>query len=204
METIEDILDRICKGRTDWRKESYYRTGFKAGILHSQRWIPVEEELPPKHVRIVECDYSEDTLIKSDDGGIHIGYYSYTDKKWKSSRMDNIIIHDVISWRPLEYKITNNIMKEFDINKEYAIGDKLVFDGSELTVASDINKEYAIGDKLVFDGSELTVASGINCNKCFFRSKCEEQRNFSPICSADQRNDRKDVLFVESKNVNNG
>ena len=181
METIEDILDRICKGRTDWRKESYYRTGFKAGILHSQRWIPVEEELPPKHVRIVECDYSEDTLIKSDDGGIHIGYYSYTDKKWKSSRMDNIIIHDVISWRPLEYKITNNIMKEFDINKE-----------------------YAIGDKLVFDGSELTVASGINCNKCFFRSKCEEQTNFSPICSADQRNDRKDVLFVESKNVNNG
>jgi len=68
----------------------------------------------------------------------------------------------------------------------------------------DINKEYKVGTKLSFNGIGLTVVHDFNCNKCFFKSKCEEQISFFPICCEGQRKDRNDIVFVESNDINNG
>lgn len=68
----------------------------------------------------------------------------------------------------------------------------------------DVNKDYKVGTKLVFNGIGLTVAHGRDCNKCFFKGKCVDQRNFFPVCCEEQRADRQMVVFVESKDVRNG
>jgi len=68
----------------------------------------------------------------------------------------------------------------------------------------DINKEYAVGDELYFNGIELTVANGRDCNKCFFKGKCIDSKGFFPICCNEQRSDRQMVIFVKSNDVNNG
>jgi len=67
----------------------------------------------------------------------------------------------------------------------------------------NINKEYKVGANLTFNGIMLTVVNDFNCNKCFFKNECKEQRNFFPICCEGQRDDRNDIVFVESKNKSN-
>ena len=68
----------------------------------------------------------------------------------------------------------------------------------------DINKEYRVGAKLSFNGIALTVVPSINCNKCFFKGKCVDSEGYYPICCKEQRDDLKNIIFVESKNESNG
>ena len=66
--------------------------GFMAGIEFAQRWIPVEEELPPPE---------ESVLVKDCFGKHRVSVLMYDMKTWKTISMsDGRVTH----WRPIELK----------------------------------------------------------------------------------------------------
>lgn len=68
---IDDLADQI----------QAKRTAFKCGVLFAQRWIAIEEELPPKEK---DTDESEIVLIREtqDFGNFFLGWYDYHQKAW--------------------------------------------------------------------------------------------------------------------------
>ena len=65
---------------------------FKAGVEFAQRWIPVEEELPPPE---------ESVLVKDCFGKHRVSVLMYDMKTWKTISMsDGRVTH----WRPIELK----------------------------------------------------------------------------------------------------
>ena len=92
METIEQAQNRLESLSMDGKN------GFYRGVLWSQRWIPIEEELP----EIKDKHY--DILVKhntNNDIGNEIMIFTV------SAQRDLKIVFEfngVVSWKPIEYK----------------------------------------------------------------------------------------------------
>lgn len=75
--------------------EEYAQCDFKAGVEFAQRWIPVEEELPP---------INEVVLLKTDFNFI-VGFYTGNNKfralTFSSIGIENLEINDITHWRPI-------------------------------------------------------------------------------------------------------
>ena len=54
MKTIEEALNIAYD---ECKSNAYFGNGFKKGVEFAQRWIPVEEELPPLGVPVI-CRYN--------------------------------------------------------------------------------------------------------------------------------------------------
>ena len=54
MKTIEEALNIAYD---ECKSNAYFGNGFKKGVEFAQRWIPIEEELPPLRVPVI-CKYS--------------------------------------------------------------------------------------------------------------------------------------------------
>jgi hypothetical protein len=81
-------------------KPEIARQSFKAGIDLAQRWISVEEELPPP---VRQGGYSETVLIKDNFGGHKTGYYYHKDKCWIDG-LPNGFFREITHWRYIELK----------------------------------------------------------------------------------------------------
>lgn len=85
-------------------KYDEYKKGvhiFKEGVRFSQRWIPIEEELP------VADDHSIDIEMKLENGVVLTGYM-FTDGDWMKfteQGTGKIIKKKVTHWRPLNYEL---------------------------------------------------------------------------------------------------
>lgn len=104
MKTIEEEAKENCEYIQDSLRQydKHFVEAFKDGVEFAQRWIPVEEELPP-------CS-DEDLLLKGiDDRGIHgivdIGYMhdSHDGKSCLSNFMSlGGVLITITHWRPIE------------------------------------------------------------------------------------------------------
>ena len=92
MKTIEEAAKKsvaeiltVKEDESAWIKTTdlhdYLTDQFNAGVEFATRWIPVEEELPPKEK---DTDESEIVLIKEtqDFGNFFLGWYDYHQKAW--------------------------------------------------------------------------------------------------------------------------
>ena len=104
MKTIEEaatnaysieVLSSGCNAGVTFGKEM-----FKQGVEYAQKWIPVEEELPPKEK---DTDESEIVLIREtqDFGNFFLGWYDYHQKAWFMVYR----LHQVkpTHWRPVHF-----------------------------------------------------------------------------------------------------
>lgn len=80
--------------------KTVYECAFKAGVIFSQRWIPVSEELPPKEK---DTDESEVVLIMENNNrtNIILGWYDYHQKKW--FMIYKLYKINPSHWRPISF-----------------------------------------------------------------------------------------------------
>jgi hypothetical protein len=129
MKTITEGLDEAYKNAGH---NAYFENGFKSGVEFAQRWIPVEEELPPKlkrvncqvlfsrnkaiwniiaqyvpYMTVPEEDYMDDAFAGESDYNEEEDQY-YTPEGWYEcnlySEINYHVSDEVIAWRPIEYK----------------------------------------------------------------------------------------------------
>ena len=77
MKTIEQASKEIFPN-----PDSNQITAFELGVEFAQRWILVEEELPPREDEDFLEDYSIDILLKNNDV-IVTGYYDFDLRKFE-------------------------------------------------------------------------------------------------------------------------
>lgn len=66
--------------------------GFEAGVEFALRWIPVEEDMPKDHQRVI---------IKWWTGAEDIGFYQESNDSWYGN-IQTLCLSRVISWRLIE------------------------------------------------------------------------------------------------------
>ena len=82
------------------KHDSVFHEGFSRGVEFAQRWIPVEEELPPKEN---DTDESEIVLIREtqDFGNFFLGWYDYHQKAWFMVYRLHMV--KPTHWRPVHF-----------------------------------------------------------------------------------------------------
>ena len=90
-ETAKELYQLYVIPKSDRIPERFIEA-FKSGVEFAQRWIPVEEELPPPE---------ESVLVKDCFGKHRVSVLMYDMKTWKTISMsDGRVTH----WRPIELK----------------------------------------------------------------------------------------------------
>ena len=73
---------------------------FKEGVKFAQRWIPVEEELPPKG----EIVLTRHGAVDGDGNVLEIFALSYKLDDWHCDFVDDLDLdYNPTHWRPIEY-----------------------------------------------------------------------------------------------------
>lgn len=85
-----------------------YECAFKAGVIFSQRWIPIEESMPEDHEELLlpkkgnNSEITKQVIVQYSDGTCAI------DSRRNSGDTYNYWLVDhtgIIAWRPLELKL---------------------------------------------------------------------------------------------------
>jgi hypothetical protein len=99
MKTIEEAAEDYAQ-RTDKENAEWVMKDFLAGVEFAQRWISVEEELPPQERSNGE---SERVFVKDEDG--HRGFcrYNHKSRKWTNGSLYGDWM-GVTHWRYIELK----------------------------------------------------------------------------------------------------
>ena len=103
MKTIEEAAKENCEYNQDWLRQydEHFIEAFKDGVELSQRWIPVEEDLPNSDVP--GSATSEVVLAKSEELANEVTVYSHlVNKTWHIYPSGKIIT--ITHWRPIELK----------------------------------------------------------------------------------------------------
>jgi hypothetical protein len=90
---LKSIIDSI--GDRDLSLEEEFIDGFKSGVEFAQRWIPVDEELPPNRETVL-IKYLKDGKEKKSCGQIVLDSIEIY---WQSGSWTQI---PVTHWRPIE------------------------------------------------------------------------------------------------------
>jgi len=98
-ETIKRSLEYSREKQKEYGWDSQaVQEGYLQGVLDATRWIPVEERLPEKQgCYFVKCKTS---FPKNCD--VIVAEF-YEDNQTFYSESSDYPIHDVISWRPIEF-----------------------------------------------------------------------------------------------------
>lgn len=102
MKTIEQVvfqkyIDQQSKPKKFFIDPSNYIDWAQIGAKEAQRWITLEEELPPK--TNPETPYSEAVLIKDESGDHYVAVYIF------KLNMFDILCDVIIGWRPIERRL---------------------------------------------------------------------------------------------------
>ena len=132
MKTIKDAEWEFYNSTVIDRALDGYKTQFQSGVDFAQRWIPVEEELPPSQKRVMvkvkfgtsgepwtiiacyipfmtvlEAEFMDEDYLEQGDYDKENDVY-YTPAGWYESNLysdTNYHVSDkVVSWRPIERK----------------------------------------------------------------------------------------------------
>ena len=96
MKTIEDALNIAYD---ECKSNAYFGNGFKKGVEFTQRWIPVEEELPPIGEKVI-------TKMTKDKRTAY-GIATRIREEWEINAhwIDHTFSHmNITHWRPIELK----------------------------------------------------------------------------------------------------
>jgi uncharacterized protein (DUF2126 family) len=96
MKTIQEAAQEYAAQETRVTRSEH--VAFVAGVEFAQRWISVEEELPPKEL---ENGDSKTVFVKDEFGDCGFCHYSHKSRKWTNG----IHVGDwmgVVYWRPVE------------------------------------------------------------------------------------------------------
>ena len=76
--------------------KTVYECAFKAGVIFSQRWIPVEEELPEKNIDVIAKSNNTFWIARLQPHGKGLTLYSIKGSRYSEE-------FEATHWRPISF-----------------------------------------------------------------------------------------------------
>ena len=97
MQTIKYLASKYLFSKVVWHQPETQNIeeAFASGMLATQRWIPVEEELPVYNLTVLFKEMNNNTRI-------HLGHRSQLVDKFVEM---SISYDNITHWRPIEYPL---------------------------------------------------------------------------------------------------